>query len=172
VHATRFAAVSVAVAASLVVAASLSGCASTTGAGAGAGTTLAKAKATTLSIESRMLTFIPKSSIVSVDQPKKSTVLFPCLKKQNQSYWPSTMTVSLKPGSDTSNILDTLGSYWTNKDGWTVSASTAADGTPTMDVVSDSGYNFTAEIAQGPVFTVTSLSACFPSAGLAGKSSY
>jgi hypothetical protein len=78
----------------------------------------------------------------------------------------------VKSGADTSGVLDSIGAYWTNKSGWSVSNSTSPDGTPTMSIVSDSGYNFTAEIAQGPVFTVTALSACFPSAGLTGKSSY
>jgi hypothetical protein len=169
VNTTRFAATAIAVAGSLVLVAALGGCASSAG---GSTNTLAKAKATTLSVETKMASFIPKSSILSMNQPKQSKVLFPCLKKENQSYWPSTMTVSVKAGLNTSNILDSIGSYWTNKNGWTVSNSTAADGTPTMSVVSDSGYNFTAEFAQGPVFTVTAISSCFPSAGLAGKSSY
>jgi hypothetical protein len=130
------------------------------------------AKATTLSIETKMASFIPKASITSVNQPKQSKVIFPCLHKQNESYWPSTMTVSVKSGLDTSKILDAIGYYWTSKKGWSVSNSTAPDGTPAMSIVSSSGYNFTAEFAQGPVFTVTALSECFPSAGLSGKSSY
>ena len=166
---TRIAGTAVAVLSSLVLVAALGGCASSAG---GSTNTLAKAKATTLSIESKMASFIPKSAVLSMNQPKQSKVIFPCLHKQNESYWPSTMTVSVKSGLDTGNILDSIGSYWTNKSGWTVSNSTAADGTPTMSVVSNTGYNFTAEFAQGPVFTVTALSACFPSAGLSGKSSY
>jgi hypothetical protein len=169
VNSTRIVATATAVAGALVLVVSLGGCAS---AGSGTANTLAKAKATTLSIETKMMSFLPQSSIISVNQPKQSKVLFPCLHEQNQSYWPSTMTVSVKPGLNTGNILDSIGSYWTNKSGWTVSNSTAADGTPTMSVVSNSGYNFTAEFAQGPVFTVTAISACFPSAGLSGKSSY
>ena len=166
---TRIAGTAVAVLSSLVLVAALGGCASSAG---GSTNTLAKAKATTLSIETKMASFIPKSAVLSMNQPKQSKVIFPCLHKQNESYWPSTMTVSVKSGLDTGNILDSIGSYWTNKSGWTVSNSTAADGTPTMSVVSNTGYNFTAEFAQGPVFTVTALSACFPSAGLSGKSSY
>jgi hypothetical protein len=169
VKTTRIAATAIVVATSLVLIASLGGCASSAG---GTTNTLAKAKATTLSIETKMASFIPQSSIITVNQPKQSKVLFPCLHKENESYWPSTMTVSVKAGLNTGNILDSIGAYWTNKKGWTVSNSTAPDGTPTMSVVSSSGYNFTAEFAQGPVFTVTSLSACFPSAGLSGRKSY
>jgi hypothetical protein len=169
VHSTRIAAISVAVAATLAVTATLSGCSSSAG---GSTNTLASAKSTTLSIETKMESFIPKSSIISVIQPTQSSVIFPCLHTQNESYWPSTMTVSIKPGLNTSNILDQIGDYWTSKDGWSVSNSTAPDGTPTMSIVSTSGYNFTAEFAQGPVFTVTALSKCFPNAGLSGKSSY
>jgi hypothetical protein len=163
------AATAFAVASSVLLVASLAGCATSA---SGAASSLDKAKSTTLSIETKMASFIPKSGIVTVNQPKQSKVLFPCLHENNESYWPSTMTVSLKSGTDTSGILDAIGAYWTNKSGWSVSNSTAPDGTPTMSVVSDSGYNFTAEIAQGPVFSVTASSECFPNAGLAGKSSY
>ncbi|HEX4059287.1 MAG TPA: hypothetical protein VHX87_13345 [Galbitalea sp.] len=168
-HTTRIAAVSLAAAASLALAATLSGCSSAAG---GSTSTLANAKATTLSIETKMASFIPKSSVISIIQPKQSKVIFPCLHKTDESYWPSTMTISLKPGLDTSGILDKIGDYWTNKSGWQVSNSKAPDGTPTMSFISNSGYNLTAEFAQGPVFTVTALSQCFPSAGLSGKSSY
>lgn len=165
---TRIVATAAAVASSLVLVAALGGCAS----GAGGSTnTLAKAKATTLSIESKMASFIPTASVISMNQPKQSTVLFPCLHKNNESYWPSTMTVSVKSGLNTGDILDSIGSNWTGKSGWTVSNGTDGD-TPTMTLVSNSGYSFTAEFAQGPVFTVTSISACFPNAGLSGKSSY
>jgi hypothetical protein len=169
VHTTRIAATSIAVVATLALATVLSGCSSSAG---GSTNTLANAKATTLSVETKMLSFIPKASIISVNQPKQSKVIFPCLHTQNESYWPSTMTVSLKPGLDTSSILNDMGDYWTNKSGWSVSNAKAPDGTPTMSFVSSSGYNLTAEFAQGPVFTVTALSKCFPSAGLSGKSSY
>lgn len=168
-HTTRIAATSFAVIASLAVAVTLSGCSSSAG---GSTITLANAKSTTLSIETKMESFIPKASIISVNQPKQSKVIFACLHKDNESYWPSTMTVSLKPGLNTSELLDKIGDYWTNKSGWSVSNSTAPDGTPTMSIVSNSGYNFTAEFAQGPVFTVTAVSECFPNAGLSGKSSY
>jgi len=169
VHTTRIVVISVAIAATVALVATVAGCAT---AGDGTGSTLAKAKQTTLSVETKMASFIPKASIISVNQPKQSKVLFPCLHKENQSYWPSTMTVSVKSGVDQGAILDAIGAYWTNKSGWSVSNSAAPDGTPTMSVVSKSGYNFTAEFAQGPVFTVTALSECFPSAGLSGKSSY
>jgi len=166
---TRIAAACVAAATALVVGASLSGCATSAGGSADA---LAVAKRQTLSMETQIAAFLPKSSIISVNQPTRSKIIFPCLNKQNESYWPGTMTISLKPGLDTTHILDAIGSHWTNKSGWTVSNSTAADGTPTMDITSSSGYNYTAEFAAGPVFTVTSGSGCFPNSGLAGKSSY
>jgi len=166
---TRISAACAAAATALVIAASLSGCATSAGAAADA---LAAAKKQTLSTETQIASFLPKKSIISVNQPTQSRVIFPCLNKQNESYWPSTMTISLKPGLDTTNILDSIGAHWTNKSGWTVSNSTAADGTPTMDITSSSGYNYTAEFAAGPVFTVTAGSACFSNSGLAGKSSY
>ena len=98
-------------------------------------------------------------------------MLFPCLHKNNESYWPSTMTVSLKPGVDAQGTFEAIAADWNNKSSWTVSEGN--DGaTPTLTLVSDSGYSFNMEFAQGPVFTVTSISACFPSAGLSGKSSY
>lgn len=146
----------------------LTGCAS--GAG-GDGTDLATAKATTLSIESKLAAYIPKSAVISTNQPKQSKVLFPCLHKDNESYWPNTMTVKLKPGVDTQGIFEAIAADWNSKPKWTVSQSTDGS-TPTMTLVSDSGYSFSAEFVQGPVFTVTATSACFPSAGLSGKSSY
>jgi ABC-type phosphate/phosphonate transport system substrate-binding protein len=166
---TRISAACAAAVTALVVAASLSGCASSAGSAADA---LAAAKKNTLSMETQIAAFIPKKSIVSIDQPTQSKVIFPCINKQNESYWPGTLTISLKPGLNTANLLDAIGDHWTNKTGWTVSNSTAADGTPTMDITSASGYSYTAEFAAGPVFSVTAVSACFSNSGLGQQPSY
>ena len=42
-------------------------------------------------------------------------------------------------GAEHQQHPDAIGDYWTNKSGWSVSNSTAPDGTPTMSIVSSSG---------------------------------
>jgi hypothetical protein len=165
---TRIAATTVAAMTSVVIVASLAGCAS----GAGSSLSVGTAKQQTISIEQEIAGFVPAKEAISTNVTKTSRVIFPCLGKKNESYWPGSLTMSLKPGVDSDSILTAIGSHWTNKSGWSVYKVNAADGNPSLDIKSDSGYSFTVEFDQGPALTVNALSACFDNSGLAGKSSY
>jgi hypothetical protein len=153
---------------SVVLVASLSGCAS----GAGSALSVGSAKQQTISTEQEIAAFVPTADVLSTDVTKTSRVIFACLGKKNESYWPGSLTMSLKPGVDSDSILTAIGSHWTNKSGWTVFKINAADGNPSLDIKSDSGYSFTVEFDQGPALTINALSACFSNTGLAGQSSY
>jgi len=165
---TRIVATTVAAVSSIVLLASLSGCASS----AGSTLSVASAKQQTISIEQEIAAFVPTKEVISSNVTKTSRVIFPCLGKKDESYWPGSLTMSLKPGLDSDSILTAIGSHWTNKSGWSVYKVNAADGNPTLDIKSDSGYSFTVEFDQGPALTVNALSACFSDTGLAGKASY
>jgi hypothetical protein len=165
---TRIAATTVAAISSVVLVASLSGCAS----GAGATLSVASAKQQTIAIEQQIAAFVPAKDAISTNVTKTSRVIFPCLGKKDESYWPGSLTMSLKPGVETDSLLTAIGSNWTNKSGWSVYKINAADGTPSLDIKSDSGYSFTVEFDQGPALTINALSACFSNTGLAGKPSY
>jgi len=165
---TRIAATTVAAVSSIVLVASLSGCASS----AGSTLSVGSAKQQTIAVEQEIAAFVPTKEVISSNVTKTSRVIFPCLGKKDQSYWPGSLTMSLKPGVDSDSILTAMGSHWTNKSGWSVYKVNAADGNPSLDIKSDSGYSFTVEFDQGPALTVNALSACFSDTGLAGKSSY
>jgi hypothetical protein len=165
---TRITATTVAVISSVVLVATLSGCAS----GAGSALSVGSAKQQTIAIEQQIAAFVPKDQVITTDVTKTSRVIFPCLGKKNESYWPGSLTMSLKPGVDSDSILTAIGSNWTNKSGWSVYRVTAADGNPSLDRKSGSGYSFTVEFDQGPALTINSLSACFSNTGLAGQTSY
>jgi hypothetical protein len=165
---TRIAATTVAAISSIVLVASLSGCASS----AGSTLSVASAKQQTISTENEIAAFVPSQYVISSNVTKTSRVIFPCLGKKEESYWPGSLTMSLKPGADTDSILTAIGSHWTNKSGWSVYKVNAADGNPSLDIKSNTGYSFTVEFDQGPALTVNALSACFSDTGLAGKASY
>jgi hypothetical protein len=113
---TRIAATTVAAISSIVLVASLSGCAS----GAGSTLSVASAKQQTISTENEIAAFVPSKYVTSSNVTKTSRVIFPCLGKKEESYWPGSLTMSLKPGVDSDSILTAIGSHWTNKSGWSV----------------------------------------------------
>jgi hypothetical protein len=165
---TRIAATTIAAISSIVLVATLSGCAS----GAGSTVSVGSAKQQTIAYEQEIAAFVPAQSVVSTNVTKTSRVIFPCLGKKDESYWPGSLTMSLKAGVDSDSILTAIGSHWTNKSGWSVFKVTGADGNPSLDIKSASGYSLTVEFDQGPALTINSLSACFSNTGLAGKTSY
>jgi hypothetical protein len=165
---TRIAATTVAAISSIVLVASLSGCAS----GAGSSVSVGSAKQQTIAYEQEIAAFVPAKYVISTNVAKTSRVIFPCLGKKNESYWPGSLTASLKSGVDSDSILTAIGSHWTNKTGWSVFKITAADGNPSLDIKSNSGYSFTVEFDQGPALTINALSTCFSNTGLAGQTSY
>jgi hypothetical protein len=165
---TRNAVVVLATVASIVVVASISGCSSS----AAGTTTLAGAKQTTLQIERQIAGFVPAEMVTDTQQTQTSKIIYPCLGKSDQSYWPGSETVSLKPGLKNDQILSAIASNWTGKSGWSVFQATGQDGNNTLDMKAKDGYSFTVEFVDGPQLSITALSACFPNGGLAGKSSY
>jgi hypothetical protein len=157
-----------ALAASIVVLACVSGCSSAHGGSQG----LADAKSATLKLETQIASFVPDAMVTRTHQTTTSKVLYPCLGHSGQSYWPGTETVSLKQGVDTDSVLAAIASNWTNKSGWTAFKSTGADGSASLSIKSTKGQSFTVEFVDGPQLSIQALSTCFPSDGLAGKSSY
>jgi hypothetical protein len=166
---TRIAAASIAALCSVVLIATLSGCA--TG-GPSPAQTVANVKQRTIALEKTIAAYVPKSKVVSSTTTKTSKVIFPCLGKSGQSYWPGSTTVRLKSGVDTNAVLTALSTKWNDKAGWSAFVNTAASGTKSLALKTSDGYSFNVEFDQGPVFAISALSACFNSAGLAGKSSY
>jgi hypothetical protein len=165
---TRKAVVVLAAVACIVVVASVNGCSSS----AGNTTTLAGAKQTTLELERQIAQFVPADMITDTQQTQTSKVIYPCLGKSDQSYWPGSETVSLKTGVKTDQVLSAIAANWTGKTGWSVFQATGQDGSNTLDMKAKDGYSFTVAFVDGPQLAITALSACFPNAGLAGKSSY
>ncbi len=165
---TRVVAAAVAAASSLALIMALAGCASTSG----SSVDISAFKKQTIATERQIAAYVPKADLTNMSYTTSSRVIFPCLGKKNESYWPGTLTATLKPGTETDSILTAIGANWTGKSGWSVFKVTAADGNPSLDIKSDTGYSFTVEFDQGPVLTINALSACFSNVGLAGKSSY
>ena len=166
---TRFAAGTVAVVASVVLVATLSACSSP---GRSAASQLADVKHATLTVESQIAFFAPAVQVVNTNQTLTSKVIFPCLSKQNQSYWPGSTVVNLKPDTDTNAIMTAIGAHWATEKGWLIVESKDATGTETLVLTSSAGAKYTVTIVQGPQLSITGLSSCFPSAGLAGQTSY
>jgi hypothetical protein len=160
----------IAVAASIIVLASISACSSSSSTGGSHG--LATAKSATLKLETQIASFVPDAMVTRTHQTTTSKVIYPCLGHSGQSYWPGTETVSLKQGVDTDAVLAAIASNWTNKSGWTAFKSTGADGSASLSIKSTKGQSFTVEFVDGPQLSISALSTCFPSEGLAGKSSY
>jgi hypothetical protein len=166
---TRTAAVTGAAAMSLVLAASLAGCATSAG---GSGVTVASAKQKTIAYEKQISSYLPAADVTSTMITTTSRVIFPCLNTSGKSYWPGSTTLQVKNNLDTSDLLDSIAAKWNAKSGNTAFVSTSANGNKSLAMKTGDGYSFTVEFDQGPVFSITALSACFSNAGLAGKSSY
>jgi hypothetical protein len=158
-----------ALAAAGLLAVSLSGC---SGGGSSAKSAVDLAKQTTLTVETQIASFVPANQVLSTHQTLTSKVIFPCLGKSGQSYWPGSTIVNLKPGVDTTSVMSAIAAHWTNDDGWTVFQSKDASGNPTLIIKSSIKASFTVSFVQGPQLSIVALSSCFPSAGLAGLKSY
>jgi hypothetical protein len=166
---TRIAAGTVAAITSVVLAATLSSCSSP---GKSAASQLDLAKQTTLTIETQIAAFVPANAVVSTHQTLTSKVIFPCLSKQGQSYWPGSTTVNLKPGSDTGAIMNAITAHYATDSGWLIVTHTDASGNQSLILTSTAGAKYTITVVQGPQLSVTALSSCFPSAGLSGMKQY
>jgi hypothetical protein len=169
VRSTRFAAVAVVAAGSLALAVALGGCAA---AGAGSSLSVTSAKQRTVELEKTISSSVPTDKVLSTNITTTSRVIFPCLGKTGESYWPGSATLKLANGVNTDAVLQALSTKWNNKSGWSAYVTTSASGTKSLALKTSDGYSFTVEFDQGPVFSITALSACFSNAGLAGKSSY
>lgn len=165
---TRTAAVVLATTAVIAVALVAGGCSSSSTGGA----TLASAKQTTIDLENKIVSFVPSNLIADTQQTKTSKVIYPCLGKSGQSYWPGSEAVSLKKGVDTDSVLSAIAAEWTGKAGWSVFQATGQEGNNTLDMKEKDGGSYTVEFVDGPQLSITSLSGCFSNAGLSGKSSY
>jgi hypothetical protein len=166
---SRIAAVTGAAATSLILAATLAGCA---GASAGSAVTVESAKQKTIAYEKQIAAYLPAADVTSTQITKTSKVIFPCLNESGKSYWPGTTTLQIAGNVDTSDLLDSIAAKWNAKSGHSAYVNTSANGNRSLAMKSGDGYSFMVEFDQGPVFSITALSACFSSAGLAGKSSY
>jgi hypothetical protein len=168
VHHTRIVAALAATATTVVLSATLVGCSSA----AGSELTLPTAKQQTIAVEKQIVAYVPADQVTGTDITDKSRVIFPCIGKSGQSYWPGSTTLKLKNDVDTDAVLTAIAAHWTNKSGWSAYTNTGSDGNKSLAIKSDSGYSFTVEFDQGPVFSINALSGCFASAGLSGKSNY
>jgi len=134
--------------------------------------TLSTAKSRTLAIEKQIAAFVPADIVSNSQVTTTSKVIFACTGHDDESYWPGTVNLSLTKGAKTESILSAIAAKWNSKSGWSVFKVTGNDGNPSLDMKSPDGSSFTVEFADGPSFSINSLSACFPNAGLAGKSRY
>ena len=166
---TRIAAGTLAAATTVVLVATLSACSSP---GKSATSQLSLAKQTTLTVESQIAAYAPANDVVSTHQTLTSKVIFPCLSKQNQSYWPGSTVVNLKQNTNTAAIMTAIGAHWATDKGWLIVESKDASGTESLVLTSSAGAKFTVTTVQGPQLSITALSSCFPSTGLAGQTSY
>lgn len=166
---TRLAAIAAATVCSAALLVALSGCA---GAGAGATLSVTSAKQRTIQLEKSIASAIPRDKVLSSDITTSSRVIFPCLGESGQSYWPGSATLKLANGVNTDSVLQALSTTWNKKAGWSAYVSTNASGTSSLALKTSDGYSFSVEFDQGPVFSITAVSACFSNAGLAGRSSY
>jgi hypothetical protein len=151
-----------------ILIAMLSACSS----GAGNSQTLDGVKSQTLSLEREIAAYVPARLIAERQQTTTSRVIFACPGHSDESYWPGSMNLSLKKPANSDAVLSAIAANWTNQDGWEVFKVTDDDGNPSLDLKSPKGYSFTVAFSDGPSFTINSLSACFPSSGMSGRSSY
>lgn len=134
--------------------------------------TLSAAKKQTLQLERKIAAYVPSAIVSDTKQTTTSKVIFACPGHSNESYWPGSLTMSLKKQADSDSVLSAIAANWTNQTGWKVFKVLGDDGNASLDLKSDKGYSFTVQFSDGPSFTINSLSACFASSGLSGKSSY
>jgi hypothetical protein len=154
----RIAAATAAVISTVVLVAALSGCAT---AGGGSSLSVTSAKQRTIALEKSIAANIPKDKVLATNITSSSRVIFPCLGKTGESYWPGTSTLKLASGVDTGTVLANLSSQWNNKAGWSAFVTTSANGNKSLSLKTNDGYSFSVEFDQGPVFSITALSACF-----------
>lgn len=166
---TRLVSAGVAAVSCVALVAALSGCAT---AGSGSSLSVTSAKQRTIALEKSIAAAVPASKVLSSQISSSSRVIFPCLGKTGESYWPGSGTLKLASGVDTDEVLQALSTKWNAKSGWSAYVITSATGGKSLALKTNDGYSFTVEFDQGPVFTINGLSACFSNAGLAGKSSY
>jgi hypothetical protein len=166
---TRIAATTVAAATSVVLIATLAGCSSP---GKSATSQLDLAKQTTLTIESQIAAFAPASSVLSTHQTLTSKVIFPCLSKSGQSYWPGTTVVNLKPSTNTDALMTAIETKYATDQGWLIVDHKDASGALSLVITSSAGAKYTVTVVQGPQLSISALSSCFPTAGLEGMKSY
>jgi hypothetical protein len=166
---TRIAAGTMAALASVALVATLSACSSP---GKSATSQMSLAKQTTLTVESQIAAFAPANEVVSTHQTLTSKVIFPCLSKQDQSYWPGSTVVNLKANTDTDAIMSAIGAKYATDSGWLIVTHKDASGTQSLILTSSAGAKYTVTVVQGPQLSITALSSCFPTTGLAGLKSY
>jgi hypothetical protein len=166
---TRIAAGTLAAVTSVVLVAALGACSSP---GKSASSQMSLAKQTTLTVESQIAALAPANDVVSTHQTLTSKVIFPCLSKKDQSYWPGTTVVNLKPNTDTDAIMSAIGAKYATDDGWLIVTHKDASGTQSLILTSNAGAKYTVTTVQGPQLSITALSSCFPTAGLADLKSY
>lgn len=166
---TRIAVGTIAAATAVVLAATLSGCSSP---GKSATSQLDLAKQSTLTVESQIASFADAKDVVSTHQTLTSKVIFPCLSKNGQSYWPGTTVVNLKPNTDTDAIMTAIGAKYATAKGWLIVTHKDASGSQSLILTAKSGAKYTVTVVQGPQLSIAALSSCFPTAGLEGKKSY
>jgi hypothetical protein len=166
---TRIAAVGVAAATSALLVVTLSGCSSP---GKSAISQLDAAKHATLTVESQIAAFVPAKQAISTHQTLTSKVIFPCLIKQGQSYWPGTTVVNLKPNANTGAIMTAITTKYATANGWLIVENHDASGNLSLVLTSKAGAKYTVTIVQGPQLSISALSSCFPTAGLSGMKSY
>jgi hypothetical protein len=132
---------------------------------------LVAAKQSTIALEKSMSEYVPIGDIISTRVTTRSAILYRCLGHANESYWPGTLTMQVKSGVDQNGVLGAIAAHWEVQKGWTVTRQDPATGGEVVELRSNTHELLTVQFS-GPQFQITSVSACFPNAGLAGRSSY
>jgi hypothetical protein len=132
---------------------------------------LVAAKQSTIALEKSMSEYVPLDDIISTRVTTKSAILFRCLGHANESYWPGTLTAQVKSGVDQNGVLGAIAAHWEGQKGWTVTREDPADSGEIVELRSNTHELFTVQFS-GPQLQIAAVSACFPSAGLSGRSSY
>ncbi len=133
---------------------------------------LVSAKQSTIALERSISEYVPHDSIVATHVTTKSAVLYPCLGHPSESYWPGSLKVEVKPGVNEDAVLGAIADHWSKEKGWIVTRRSPQGLAETVELRSDTGELFTVKFEGGSELQIAAVSACFPSAGLAGKKSY